>query len=93
LTFALKSDTILQVMRDINHPTKTVDIFECEESGKVAWTLTVKRGDKTLEQFGPVPSLWAIIKHALGNHCGFDDEPKEPTVHALNSNATVTLLA
>ena len=73
---------------------KTVDIFEHEDSNhRPLWILKVKRGDKIIDRFGPVPSLWAAVKHALGNHCGFDDEPKEPTVHALNSNATVTLLA
>jgi|TARA_R110002051_G_C8324567_1_gene435548 hypothetical protein len=77
-----------------NHPKKTVDIFEHEDSNRrPLWILKVKRGDKTLERFGPVPSLWAAVKHALGNHCGFDDEPKEPTIHALDPSDTVTLLS
>jgi len=73
---------------------KTVDIFEHEDSNhRPLWILKVKRGDKKIDRFGPVPSLWAAVKHALGNHCGFDDEPKEPTIHALDPNDTVTLLS
>ena len=79
--------------RNKEHPIKSVDIFEHDLDGGVFWTLTVKRGNTILEQLKPRASLWSVIKHALGNHCGFDDEPKEPTIHALDPKDTVTLLS
>jgi len=76
-----------------DHPIKSVDIYEQDRDGKVFWTLTVKRGDKLLHHNTEYNSLWGAMKHALGNHCGFNDEPSEPTIHALDPSDTVTLLA
>ena len=57
------------------HPKKKVEIQDTPQG----YFLTVSRGDKVLERRGPSASLRYIMKHA-NEHCGFDDEPKTPTI-------------
>jgi len=56
-------------------PKKKVEIRDTRHG----YFLTVSRGDKVLENRGPSVSMRYIMKHAL-EHCGFDDEPKLPTI-------------
>jgi len=57
------------------HPIKKVEI----EDAPQGYFLTVSRGGKVIERRGPSASLSYIMSHAL-EHCGFDDEPKTPTI-------------
>jgi hypothetical protein len=57
------------------HPKKKVEIQDTNHG----YFLTVSRGDKVLERRGPSVSLNYVMNHAL-EHCGFDDEPKTPTI-------------
>ncbi|SVB81522.1 uncharacterized protein METZ01_LOCUS234376 [marine metagenome] len=57
------------------HPKKKVEIRDTREG----YFLTVSRGGKVIENRGPSVSLRYIMKHAL-EHCGFDDEPKMPSI-------------
>ena len=59
----------------MTHPKKKVEIKDTAQG----YFLTVSRGSKVLERRGPSVSMRYIMKHAL-HHCGFDDEPKMPTI-------------
>ena len=59
----------------MTHPKKKVEIKDTAQG----YFLTVSRGSKVLERRGPSVSMRYIMKHAL-QHCGFDDEPKMPTI-------------
>ena len=59
----------------MTHPKKKVEIKDTAQG----YFLTVSRGNKVLERRGPSVSMRYIMKHAL-QHCGFDDEPKMPTI-------------
>ena len=57
------------------HPIKKVIVSDTEQG----YFLTVFRGSKLIEQCGPSQSLNYIMGCAHA-HCGFDDEPKRPTL-------------
>jgi hypothetical protein len=57
------------------HPMKKVVVSDTDQG----YCLTVSRDHKLIEQCGPSQSLNYIMGCAHA-HCGFDDEPKRPTL-------------
>lgn len=66
------------------HPKKKVVVSDTEQG----YLLKVSRGSKLIEQCGPSKSLNYIMRCAHA-HCGFDDEPKRPTLVDREGEKTI----
>jgi hypothetical protein len=65
-------------------PKKKVVVSDTEQG----YLLKVSRGSKLIEQCGPSKSLNYIMGCANA-HCGFDDEPKRPTLVDREGEKTI----